>query len=239
MKVIIGSLLAVAVIVGGIILFATTGSEYEVIVDDSVSALEAELASINARVASGSLTAEAAVVARANIISRLDTINAQMQATSKAELTDAQRQQLNSALKRLKQVLITYQDTLNTVDAIAATDRRVSGGSRSLSSHFVGTLSTSEAAVVAADIKLETDGNIETAIDDIAEDSPETVAEVSEETTLPENFDSDDTAETATTSDEVAEDDAEDEETADEVDLNDAENDLEVSAETETEVEAQ
>ena len=237
MKTVLGIVMSVALIGGGIWFLSNTATEFEVVVEDEISELESELAALDARVEAGDLSPEAALVARTNIISRLDTINTQMQAAGKASLTAAQKQQLSDALSRLKRVLVNYSATLNVVDSVAAADSRTSRSGGSLVSRFAGAVTVSEAAIVSADIEVQNDIAVESALEEIIETAPETVAEVIEETTLPENFEIDNGAENATTTDSILEtEDAlleEDDSTEDII----VETESEVDAEAEMEIE--
>ena len=234
MKTVLGIVLAIALIGGGIWFLANTANEYEIVVGDEISELEAELAAIDARVEAGDLSPEAALVARTNIISRLDTINAQMQAAGRASLTSAQKQQLNDALSRLKRVLVTYSDTLNVVDTVAAADSRTSRSGGSLVRRFAGAVAVSQTAVANADIEVENDATVEAALEDIIEDAPETVGEAVEETDLPDSFETETEEDVATTTDETT--DSEDETTDTSETTETDSTDVEVEAEADIEV---
>lgn len=180
-KTFLAILIGILLIGGGVYFFSSTASEYEVMVLDEISELEAELASLDAQVAAGTLSPAAATVARANIISKLNTINTQMEAGGKASLSAEQKAQLSEGLTRLKRVLVRYSATLDTVDAVAAKDTRTVRSSRSLNSHFVTTVESSEQAVVAAEVTTEADAATEAALDEVEETLLETIEDVVEE----------------------------------------------------------
>ena len=93
--------------------------DYVVTVDSEISQLEDELATLDAQVAAGTLTQEQATDAKVKIVTRLNNINVAASDSEKAQLTPAQRAQLVEGLERLKVILITYRDTLATVEASA------------------------------------------------------------------------------------------------------------------------
>lgn len=113
--------LVLALIAGGWFLFSGFGVvTYTATVVDEVAALETELADIDAAVAGGLLTPEAAGEAKKRIVARIEAINTAVVESENAELTDAQRVQLMDGLERLKTILITYQATLLSVDTKVA-----------------------------------------------------------------------------------------------------------------------
>ena len=119
-KTFLAIILGLLVIGGGVYYYSNTADEFEVTVLDEVSELEMELALLDAQVASGELTPEAATIARTNIITKLEYINTQMNASSQVTLSSSQKAQVAEALTRLKTVLVRYSATLDSVDAIAA-----------------------------------------------------------------------------------------------------------------------
>ena len=106
--------------------------DYVVTVDNEITQLENELAELDAQVAAGTLTESEATEAKVRIITRLDAINTAATNSEKAQLTPEQRAQLVAGLDRLKVILVTYQDTLTTIEATAddtAVQARVRRGS--------------------------------------------------------------------------------------------------------------
>lgn len=106
--------------------------DYVVTVDNEITQLENELAELDAQVAAGTLTESEATEAKVRIITRLGAINTAANNSEKAQLTPEQRAQLVAGLDRLKVILVTYQDTLTTIEATAddtAVQARVRRGS--------------------------------------------------------------------------------------------------------------
>lgn len=120
-KVLSGLTILAAIAVGWFILNPGQTFDYVVTVADEVTQLETELAELDAAVDAGTLTVAQATEAKVRIISRLDTINDSVVSAESGKLTAAQRVQLNDGLNRLKNILITYQATLTTVDETALT----------------------------------------------------------------------------------------------------------------------
>jgi len=211
-KTFLAIILGLLVIGGGVYYYSNTADEFEVTVLDEVSELEMELAVLDAQVASGELTPEAATVARANIITKLEYINTQMNASSQVTLSSSQKAQVAEALTRLKTVLVRYSATLDSVDAIAAKDSRTVKSSRSLNSHFLDTVTASETAAAEAEVEVEADMETETALDMVEMSAAETVAEVEAEVMMEDMMSEDENASTtedgtASTTDETTEDD--------------------------------
>lgn len=118
-KILIAIGLVAAAAIGWFLLFSGGSTiNYVAEVNDEVMALEAELATIEAAVAAGELTPEQAAAAQIRIAARLEAINTAIDKSQSAKLTEAQRVQLVGGLDRLKQVLVDYQSTLVTVDAV-------------------------------------------------------------------------------------------------------------------------
>lgn len=110
-------IIAIAVVGLGWFLFSNNDTfDYVVTIDNEVTQLETELAELDTAVEAGILTSAQATEAKVKIITRLDTINTTVAASTGAKLTPAQQQQLNDGLNRLKTILINYQATLTAVD---------------------------------------------------------------------------------------------------------------------------
>lgn len=115
-KIIIGTGVVAIIAISSLFLFNNNTLEYVATVDDEITQLENELASLGVSVTLGTLSPNDATKAKAKIVTRIDAINAATSASQKAQLTDAQRVQLIDGLNRLKQVLIKYNATLIAVD---------------------------------------------------------------------------------------------------------------------------
>ncbi len=186
---------------------------------EEVTALEEELVNIEASIAAGTMTPQAAAEAQRRIISRLDGIESTATQARTTQLSDSQRAQLNTGLNRLRDILVAYQATLEVVDEQVAelpeAERPVLGRGRTrVVSAAVETVATVEGQV---------------ALDEVAIPAPET-------------SDADDTeGETANGADEHEEEsddeDGDDEENDDEDDdATEEEEGVEVGAELELEV---
>lgn len=88
---------------------------------EEVAALQMELELIEAEIVAGTLTPQAASAAQARIESRLTAITEASVSMQAETLTPALRAELIAGLEKLRQILITYQDTLQTVDEQVAT----------------------------------------------------------------------------------------------------------------------
>ncbi len=120
MKNLLIGIAAIVVIGLGWFLFSDNETfDYVVTVDNEVAQLETELAELDAAVEAGTLTSAQATEAKVKIITRLDTINTTVAASTGEKLTPAQQQQLDDGLNLLKTILINYQETLATVDKSA------------------------------------------------------------------------------------------------------------------------
>ena len=108
-----------AVATTGVVLMQNASVDYVATVDGEIEALEAELSALDEAVEAGTLSPEAAAEARVKILVRLGAIDAAVEASGKVTLSDAQRAQLNDGLDRLRNILVTYQETLTSVDEIA------------------------------------------------------------------------------------------------------------------------
>lgn len=93
--------------------------EYVADIEDEVTALEEELAELDAQIERGELSEEDAVAARNSITARIDTINATVTQSGKLTLSDADRARLSASLKRLTDALVGYRDSLIIVDEVA------------------------------------------------------------------------------------------------------------------------
>lgn len=118
-KIIVAVLLVAAMGISWFIFNPGQTFDYVVVVDREVAAIEAELAEIDAAVAAGTLTEEQANEAKASILLRLDTINKSVVSAESGKLTQTQKDQLAAGLQKLADTLVTYKDTLATVDEVA------------------------------------------------------------------------------------------------------------------------
>jgi len=191
--------------------------DYVVTVDSEISQLEDELATLDAQVAAGTLTEAQATDAKVKIVTRLNNINAAASDSEKAQLTPAQRAQLVEGLERLKVILITYRDTLATVEAsadettvTAELNRR--GGSynrsKSLSLVVADTIADVEETVQDSVQDYETNVELDTQIDVIVEDTEADAAEEETDETVEDEtpMDEEEMDDEATTSEETTED---------------------------------
>jgi hypothetical protein len=190
--------------------------DYVVTVDSEISQLEDELATLDAQVAAGTLTEAQATDAKVKIVTRLNNINAAASDSEKAQLTPAQRAQLVEGLERLKVILITYRDTLATVEAsadetavTAELNRR--GGSynrsKSLSLVVADTIADVEETVQDSVQDYETNVELDAQIDVIVEDTEAEEETVTDETVEDETpMDEEEMDDEATTSEETTED---------------------------------
>lgn len=86
--------------------------DYVATVDDELSKLEIELATLEA----DGLSDTDAAVAKTNIASRLDTINASLVASQDRALNESQQRMLDDGLARLQQLLLEHQAMLSKLD---------------------------------------------------------------------------------------------------------------------------
>lgn len=177
-KTILTVIVGIVILGAAAFIFSSQSDDFEVMVLDDVSALEQDLATVEAQIDAGTMNPDAAAAARVRIINKLETINAKMEAAGSAKLTNAQRTQLSEALTRLKSALVKYQDALVSVDAIASKSSSTSGSSKSLSSAFLDIVASSEAAIVAADVEIDSDTSIEATLDEMEDTVSETIDEI-------------------------------------------------------------
>jgi len=118
-KIFLGLAIVAAIAIAWFILNPGDTFDYVVTVDSEISELEDELATLDAQVAAGTLTEGQATAAKVSIVTRLNAINTAASESERAQLTPAQRAQLVDGLERLKVILVTYQETLATVEASA------------------------------------------------------------------------------------------------------------------------
>lgn len=174
-KIYIAALLGIVVVTGVVLLNSSTSNDYVVTIYDEVGQLEAELMLVEKQITAGTLTTEQATEAKVSILNRLDKINASANTQSTAKLTDAQKLQLNEGLNRLKQILITYQSTLSTVDKQAIesqvqSKRKSSGGSNSkLSQVVIATIEAVEDVTEEVVVDYEPDEILDEQIEEIEE----------------------------------------------------------------------
>lgn len=177
-KTILAVIAGIVILGGAAFFFFSQADNFEVMVLDDVSALEQELATVEAQIDAGTMNPDAAAAARVRIISKLEAINVQMEAAGNANLTNAQRTQLAEALTRLKTALLRYSDTLVSVDAIASKSSSTSKSSKSLGSTFLDIVDSSEAAILAADVEIDSDTSIEASLDEMEDTVSETIEEI-------------------------------------------------------------
>lgn len=181
-KIIIGVIVLALVLVGWFS-FKNNTVDYVATVNDEISALEGELAEIEAAVETGTLTPEEAVKAQEKIVARLDTINNSVTSSQNAKLTDAQKAQLNDGLERLKNILVEYQATLMVVDAQVETLQEVeksklrSGGSHKKVSEIVVETVTEMEGVIEEIVE----DYEETPLEELFEENASSSEEISEE----------------------------------------------------------
>ncbi len=210
-KLIISLIVVLGLVAIGGLYLANQSNDYELTVDTELDALEAELASIEAEVAAGTMTPEQAADARARIFTRLDAVETSMTAAADAELSTSQKMQLQQGLDRLKNTLLTFQATLTAVDETAASSESVrrSSGGRTLTAAFVSTIEASQEAVIeVSDEDYEPNDNVDDLIDDIADEAPDNLDDIEVDMNA---------TSTATSSDEEM-NDSEDDESSDDSD---------------------
>ena len=119
-KIIAAVVVVLVVLVAGWYLFTTPSvTDYTNTVDTEISELETELAALDAQVTAGTLSESDATAAKVQIVTRLNAINTAASASERATLTPAQRIQLVEGLERLKVILVTYRDTLTSIEVSA------------------------------------------------------------------------------------------------------------------------
>jgi len=150
MKKILTGVIAILIIGAGWLLLNSNTVSYATTIDDEVSLLETELAALEVAVAAGTVTPETALMAKASIVVRMDTINTAVNAAQSTPLTAAQRTQLLNGLARLRLALGTYATTLASIDAVAdqadaATKARHKSGNRPIAAVIAETIAAVEA----------------------------------------------------------------------------------------------
>ena len=227
-KIIIGVVALIAIGIGWFILNPGDTFDYVVNIDQEVTQLENELATLDAQVAAGTLTPAQATEAKVRIITRLDSINTSASESEKKQLTPEQRTQLANGLLRLKDALVRYQATLSVIeDTAVEADVKAqlksghSGGSRHLNLIVADTIDDVEETVqdsvqdYEADVEL--DAQVDAVVEEIeAEEALEAEVEESADAeadgaTEEDTATADEEAEednTSTTSDEAAEDES-------------------------------
>jgi ribosomal protein L29 len=235
-KIIIGVVAVIAIAIGWFILNPADTFDYVVNIDQEVTQLENELASLDAQVAAGTLTPAQATEAKVRIITRLDTINNSASESEKEQLTPEQRTQLANGLLRLKDALVRYQATLSVIeDTAVEADVKAqlksghSGSSRHLNLIIADTIDDVEETVQDSVQDYEADVELDAQVDAVVE-------EIEAEEALEAEVEAEESAaaDSATTSDEMTDEDmstTSDEGTGDESDT-----DVEVSSEAEIQV---
>jgi len=207
--VIVIGIIAIALI--GWLLFSSESVNYIAEVNNEVTALEAELAEIEAAVQAGVLTPEDAAVAQTRIVARIDAVSTMTTAGQRVKYTDAQRAQLVEGLERLKQILIKYQSTLTVIDS---TVLELPEAERPIL-HRRGGGSGKALATIAAETIAAVEDQIEDIIEEVAnEELAEKLADSMSEPYTPED-------EMGTSTEET---------TSEEASLTDNENDTEAEA---------
>jgi len=239
-KIIIALIVAAALAAGWFLLTASDTYDYVADVDAEITELENELATLDAQVSAGTLSEADATAAKVRIVTRLNTINEASTNSEKAQLTPAQRAQLAEGLDRLKNILVTYQNTLavveaNADDATVEAEVRRRGGSytpnRTLNETVADIISDVEETVVDSVPDYEADPELDAQVDFAADTTAEAGLDVDAETGADDDDMSD---EEATTSDETTESEMDDMDsgTGDAMDTLDAAVDLGTDAET-------
>lgn len=182
-KTILILLVAVGAIITGGFFLSSYSNTYEVTVESELDLLEAELANIDAQVTNGSLTPEAALVARTNVLNRLASIDSSIAAAGNASLSESQKAQLASGLTRLRSILVAYQDTLVAVDTTASKHRSTNKKSQSLSDRFLEVIDTADEVAETVEVEVVVEASIEEALDVIEAELDETIEEVVEDVT--------------------------------------------------------
>ena len=236
-KIITGVIILAAIAIGWFILNPGDTFDYVVTVDSEITDLENELAALDAQVTAGTLTEEQATAAKVSIVTRLNAINTAASNSERAQLTPAQRVQLSEGLDRLKNILITYQATLNVVEdkAVETTvqaELNRKGGSYKKSQHLslivANVIEEVEVTVVDSVQDYEADAELDAQIDIVVEETEEEVeAEVDDAETATS------TGETMEESDVEPADETEEESTTAE----DSADGAAISVEAETDVE--
>lgn len=230
-KIIITLIVVVAVAAGWFLLTASDTYDYVAEVDSEISELENELATLDAQVTAGTLSEEQATAAKVRIVTRLNAINQASTNSENAKLTPAQREQLVEGLDRLKMILVTYQETLTTIESTANdTDVKAELARRGESNHGSKRLNLVVADIIAEVEETiqdyEPDTFLDEAIDEVVEETEAGIIAEAEA----EMFD-----EQATTTDETAEESTDDEMSDDEVTEDDSMLDTSVSADADQE----
>ena len=165
-------------------------------VNDEVTALETELAELEAAIEAGTLSPEEAAEAQVRIASRIDAVNTRVGNAQKADFTPAQRAQLKDALERMKQALTNYQPALLVVEAQVeklpeADKQRLRRGG---SVHRITQVVTEAVAEIEEAVEEVVEDYDETPLEELFEDNASSSEEQSEEW-LEEQPDSDDVSE--------------------------------------------
>ncbi len=244
-KIIIALLVVAAIAAGWFLLTASNTYNYVADVDAEITELENELVTLDAQVSAGTLSEADATAAKVRIVTRLNAINEASTQSEKAELTPSQRTQLAEGLDRLKNILVTYQNTLaiveaNANDTVVAAEVLRRGGSyrpnRTLNETVADVISDVEETVVDSVPEYEADPELDAQVDFAADTTAEANLDVDAETGTDEGEMTD---EEATTTDETTESEMDDMDSdmGDSMDTFDAAIDLGANAEVSSEAE--
>jgi len=198
-KIIAAVVVVLVVLVAGWYLFTTPSvTDYTNTVDTEISELETELAALDAQVTAGTLSESDATAAKVQIVTRLNAINTAASASERATLTPAQRIQLVEGLERLKVILVTYRDTLTSIEvsadetAVTAELNRRGGSynrSKSLNLVVADAIADVEETVQDSVQDYEANAELDAQIDDVVAEAEADVAMEEEEMTDEEPMD--------------------------------------------------
>ena len=193
---------------------STASNTYDVVatVDAELDQLEAELQALDEAVAAGTLTEEQATAAKVQIVKRLDTITKSTSNTCDRCITPAQRAQLLEGLDRLKNILVTYQDTLTSVEQAAdeeAVEKQLRRGGRNDASRPL--------SIIVADTIVEVEDTIDEIVttgEEATGDSVESetnVEETESETIIEETTETEPTGDSSETTEDTTQSESESE----------------------------
>lgn len=208
----------------------------EFVMEDEINALEADLAEIETAVNAGTLSEEEATAAKVRILTRLNEIDASSNVQASA-LTPSQRMQLSAGLDRLRNILVTYQATLESVDELADAEEveaEVSARRRGGSSNGSVKITYTGSGMTLTEIVEEITDSVEElkeTVDEMAEEEAADSEKQSDENTqdAPADDTEPETEDAAASEDEMGDEPSDETNTGDDMD---SEDDTEVSAST-------
>jgi len=190
-KIIIALVVVAAIAAGWFLLTASDTYDFVAEVDTEITELENELASLDAQAQAGTLSEADATAAKVRIVTRLNAINTASTNSEKAQLTAAQRAQLSEGLNRLKNILVTYQNTLaiveaNADDIVVEAEVRRRGGSynpsRTLNEAVAATIDDVEETVADSVQEYEADPELDAQVDFAADTTAEAEVDMDTDT---------------------------------------------------------